>query len=589
MFLGSVLFLTSVWGYDIVQAGMAMTPGPLIVILVAPLAGRLATRFGYRPLLLVGSSLFGFAFFVRWAVTSATPHYLSQWFPVVIMTGVGVGLVLPSLSAAAVHSLFKDRFGVGSGVNQAIRQIGSVLGVAITIAMVGASHSPADLTRFTKLFLVLAIGGVLTAILSAPIAAHPGNVVSTTLSPVARAVEKKSSRFGDSPDPSEEPNSSAMNWLALNMLTGDRAKYLGLIFAISFSSFLIVQQASIFCGLMNRTRSQILDVRDADIWVMDPATQYVDEVYALQDSDVGRVRGVPGVRWAVPLFKGQPRAKAADGKFRVAILLGLDDATLAGAPEPRKMVLGSIDALRDPDAVVIDLAGYHFFFPGQPLELGKTFEMNDHRAKVVGIVDASSPFTTFPVFYTRYSQALNYVGRERKLMSFILVKAEPGVPLPELTRRIQQVTELKAATSDTFGWMTILYYIRHTGIPINFGLTVGIAILVGTVVAGQTFYLFTLENLKQFGALKAMGTTNRRLMQMILLQALVVGAVGYSVGMGLAAIFFMLTRTEATHGIVLLWQTMAGGAGIVLLIVMLSSLMSIRKVLVLEPAMVFRG
>jgi len=390
---------------------------------------------------------------------------------------------------------------------------------------------------------------------------------------------------------SEKPGKGwdAMNWVALAMLTGDRAKYIGLIFAISFSSFLITQQASIFAGLMNRTRSQILDVTDVDVWVMDPATQYVDEVYALKDSDLGRVRGVPGVRWAVPFFKGQPRAKAPDGKFRVAILLGLDDASLAGAPEPRRMILGSVESLRDPDAVLIDLAGYHFFFPGQPLELGKTLEMNDYRAKIVGIVDASAPFTTFPVLYTRYSQALNYVGRERKLLSFILVKAEPGISMQELTRRIQAATGLKAATSHDFGWMTIVYYLRHTGIPINFGLTVGIAMIVGTVVAGQTFYLFTLENLKQFGALKAIGTTNRKLMGMILLQALVVGAVGYAVGMGLATVFFIVARTEATRGIVLLWQVMAGTGVVVLLIVTLASLLSIRKVLVLEPAMVFRG
>jgi hypothetical protein len=87
-----------------------------------------------------------------------------------------------------------------------------------------------------------------------------------------------------------------MNWVALQMLIGDKAKYLGLIFTIAFSSFLIAQQVSIFAGIMDRTRSQILDVRDADIWVMDPATQYFDEVYSLKDSDVDRVRGVATAR-----------------------------------------------------------------------------------------------------------------------------------------------------------------------------------------------------------------------------------------------------------------------------------------------------
>lgn len=382
----------------------------------------------------------------------------------------------------------------------------------------------------------------------------------------------------------------AMSWVALQMLTGDRAKYVGLIFTIAFSSFLIAQQVSIFAGIMNRTRSQISDVNDADIWVMDPATQYFDEVYSLKDSDVDRVRGVPGVRWAVRLFKGQPRAKAPDGRFRVAILLGLDDATLAGGPAKEKMLLGSVESLRDPDAVIIDQAGYHFFFPGQPLALGKTFEMNDRRAKVVGIADASAPFTTFPVFYSRYSEALNFVGRERKLLSFVLVKARAGQNLSELSRRIQAATGLRAMTGDRFGWMTILYYIRNTGIPVNFGLTVAIALIVGTVVAGQTFYIFTIENLKQFGALKAIGTSNRRLVGMILLQAMVVGLIGYTIGMGMTAGFFSVTtHRDATRGIVLLWQVMAGAGAVVMFIVLIASLLSIRKVLVTEPAIVFRG
>ena len=381
-----------------------------------------------------------------------------------------------------------------------------------------------------------------------------------------------------------------MNWVALQMLTGDRAKYMGLIFTIAFSSFLIAQQVSIFAGIMNRTRSQIIDVNDADIWVMDPATQYFDEVYSLKDSDVDRVRGVAGVRWAVRMFKGQPRAKAPDGRFRVAILLGLDDATLAGGPAKEKMLLGSVESLRDPDAVIIDQAGYHFFFPGQPLAVGKTFEMNDHRAKVVGIVDASAPFTTFPVFYSRYSEALNFVGGERKLLSFVLVKARNGQSLSQLSQRIQVATGLKAMTGHQFGWMTILYYIRNTGIPVNFGLTVAIALIVGTVVAGQTFYIFTIENLKQFGALKAIGTTNRRLVGMILLQAMVVGLIGYAIGMGMTAGFFCVTsHRDATRGIVLLWQVMAGSGAVVMFIVLVSSLLSIRKVVVLEPAIVFRG
>ncbi len=379
-----------------------------------------------------------------------------------------------------------------------------------------------------------------------------------------------------------------MNFVALKMLTSDRAKYLGLIFAIAFSSFLMAHQASIFAGIMDRTRSQIVDVTDADVWVMDRNTQYFDEASALTDNDLYRVRGVNGVKWAVPFFKGQPRARSDDGKFRVVILLGLDDASLVGAP--RKMVLGSVDDLRQPDTAIIDEAGYRFFFPDGPLQLGQVLEMNDHRVRLVGICNASAPFTNFPVVFTRYSQALTYVGRERKLLSFILATPEPGVSIAELNRRIESATGLRAMSGAQFGWATIVYYLKNTGIPVNFGLTVAIALIVGTVVAGQTFYIFTIENLKQFGALKAIGVSDRRIVGMIVLQALVVGAIGYSLGMGMAASFFAIFVNKiATRGIVLLWQVMLGDAAIVLLIVLVASIMSIRRVLVLEPAVVFRG
>lgn len=379
-----------------------------------------------------------------------------------------------------------------------------------------------------------------------------------------------------------------MNFVAIKMLTGDRAKYLGLIFAIAFSTFLLENQSSIFAGIMKRTTSQIIDVTDADIWVMDPQTQYVDEVKSLTENDLYRVRGVPGVEWAVRLFKGNARATAPDGKFRQVILMGLDDATLVGTPQ--KMILGSFRDLEEPDAVIIDLAGYRFFFPNEPLQLGKTFEMNDHRAKVVGIANASAPFATFPVMFTRYSQAINFVGRERNQLSFVLVKAQPWVPLKELSARIESTTSLRAATGEEFFWQTIRYYLRNTGIPVNFGITIMIALIVGAVVAGQTFYIFTLENLKQFGALKAIGVTNWRITGMILLQALMVGVIGFSIGTGLCAGFFEITLHKmATRGIVLLWQSVAGTSVTIFVVVIIASLLSIRRVLVLEPAVVFRG
>ena len=379
-----------------------------------------------------------------------------------------------------------------------------------------------------------------------------------------------------------------MNFVALRMLTGDRAKYFGLVFAIAFCTFLLENQTSIFANIMKRTASQILDVTDADIWVMDPQTEYWEQTRALKDTDVNRVRGVNGVQWAVRLFKGNPVARTLDGKFAVSFLVGLDDATLAGAP--RKMLLGSWERLREPDSVVIDQAGYILLFPGQPLALERTLEMNDHRVTIVGISDASAPFASLPVMHTRYSEAINFLGRERTQLSFIIARPVPGLNPQELTSRIQARTGLRARTTQEFMWDCINYYLQHTGIPVNFGITIAVALVVGAVVAGQTFYLFTIENLKQFGALKAIGVTNVRLIGMILLQAFTAGTLGFSLGTGMAATFFeIFLHKLATRGIVLMWQSVALTAACIFFVVIVASILSIRRVLVLEPAAVFRG
>ncbi|MFM9025072.1 MAG: ABC transporter permease [Planctomycetaceae bacterium] len=378
-----------------------------------------------------------------------------------------------------------------------------------------------------------------------------------------------------------------MGWVALKMLTGDRTKYLGLVFGVAFASMLMSHQVSIFCGLMLRTASQILDVRDAGIWICDPELQSVDEIEPLSDTDLYRVRGVPGVRWAARLSKSLGRVRTADGRYRTAIVMGLDDDSFAGAPQ--RMLLGSWHDLRRPDGVILDDAGFSYLSPGEPVALGKTLEMNDRRVVVVGICRVAAPFQTFPVMYCRYSQATRYVPQERNTVSFIVADARPDANPAEVCGRIRDRTGLSAYDSRSFMWLTIGYYMRSTGIPVNFGITVALGFIVGTAIAGQTFYLFTLENLKQFGALKAMGVTNSRILMMILLQAAVVGGLGYALGMGAASVFFELTK-DIYHlrGFFLPWQVAIGTAGAVLVIMSLASVVSIRRVWTLEPAIVFK-
>ena len=179
-----------------------------------------------------------------------------------------------------------------------------------------------------------------------------------------------------------------MNWVALKMLTGDRTKYFGIVFGVSFAALLMAQQSAIFCGLMRNTTSQIRDVQGADLWVMDKNVQFIDDVKPLSENDLYRVRGVPGVKWAVRFYKGLGRARLTTGNFQQVIILGLDNATLVGAPAPWRVLHGNVEDLRQPDAVFIDEFGWRYLFGAEPFAAGvKTLELNDRRAVIVGMCE----------------------------------------------------------------------------------------------------------------------------------------------------------------------------------------------------------
>lgn len=392
-----------------------------------------------------------------------------------------------------------------------------------------------------------------------------------------------------------------MNFVALQMLMGDKTKYAGIILGITFASLLITQQAAIFVGLMTRTFGFVTDTPHGDIWVMDPKVQFIDDLKPMQDTVLYRVRGIEGVEWAVPLYKGLLKARLDNGSFQTCNVIGLDDATLIGGPPV--MIEGRLEDLRRADSVIVDETGANgkLARPAPidpatgkptgkpvPLKVGDFIELNDHRAVVVGICAVSRTFQSQPVVYTTYNRATSFAPRERRLLTFVLVKAKPGVDPEALSKRIADVTGLAAHTNWGFSKMTYEYFMKYTGIPINFGIAVALGFLVGTAIAGQTFFNFTQDNIKQFGALKAMGASNWRLLRMILLQALVVGLIGYGLGVGLASLFgFLSGRSELAFR--LLWQNLAITGAAVTVICLFAAILSVWKVMLLEPAVVFKG
>lgn len=379
---------------------------------------------------------------------------------------------------------------------------------------------------------------------------------------------------------------------AIKMLIGDRAKFIGIVLGLSFSSFIITQQSGIFLGIMKRTYGFITDTSQAQIWVMNEKVQYIDDIKPMKSTELYRVRGIKGVDWAVPLFKGQIKARLLNGNFQTCIFVGIDDATLIG--QPPIMVEGKIENLRMADGIIVndvsteDKLAYTYDDHIRPLLLGDEIELNDHRGVVVGICKIERTFQSFPVIYTTYSRAVSYSPQERKLLSFILVKADEGIDPKELCKKINAITGLAAYTSQQFKILTALYYIKNTGIPLNFGVAVLLGFVIGTAIAGQTFYNFALDNARYFGIFKAMGANNSILVKMLVLQAVMVGLIGWALGVGAASLFALfLSGSELSF--LMPWTLMLFSFIAILAITLFGAFISIMKILRLEPAIVFKA
>lgn len=379
--------------------------------------------------------------------------------------------------------------------------------------------------------------------------------------------------------------------VALKMLAGDRLKYFGLILGVAFAALLITQQASILVGLSWQTGAAIRDMSHADLWIMDDQVRFSQDSLPIQDTILYRARGVEGVEWAVPMYQGFLRARLSDGTRMLCIVIGIDDATLIGGPP--SMVQGHMGDLRRDRAVIIDADAVDTKMTRrrsdkQGMRVGDRFSINDTEVEVVGTYRGSKSFFWEPVIYTTYTRALTLAPPERRLMNYVQVKCKDGADIAAIARRLQETTGLAVRTNDEFQKVTSDYILKETGILINFGLAVGLGFVVGALISAQMMYNFTLDNLRFYGALKAMGAGNARLIGMVLVQVVTIAVLGYGLGVGAGSVLGKMVG-DAGLAFRMPWQIPVFAAVAILGCCLLAGLVSIQRVLRLEPGIVFRG
>lgn len=383
--------------------------------------------------------------------------------------------------------------------------------------------------------------------------------------------------------------------IALRMLLGDKLKYAGLVAGLAFASLLITQQASIFAGFTSRVGSWIRDTGQADLWVMDREVEFTEDRKAMAQTELLRVRGIDGVAWAVPVFKTYVNCRLMDGTRVLVRMIGIDDATLMGGPA--RMIEGDLAALKQDRGILIDARDANDAlrlrreFEGQqprPMRVGDRIDVNDHEAIVVGTFERTREFFWDALLYTTYSRALAMAPPERRPLSYVLVKVQDGQDPLEVAARIEAATGLAARTPEGFEAVSRDFILTHTGILANFGITIALGFVIGVLVSGQLLYNFILDNSRSFASMKAMGASSGMLIRMVFAQVLFAAGVGFGLGVGVAALAGRALKGSdlAFH---MVWQVPVFGGLAILSCCLVAALISIVRVLRLEPATVFKG
>jgi putative ABC transport system permease protein len=369
--------------------------------------------------------------------------------------------------------------------------------------------------------------------------------------------------------------------LGVRMMFHDRLKMAGTLFGVIFAVILIDQQAGVFLGLMSKN-TMFVENAGADVWIVPAFTETLQPGKPVSMSALYQARTTPGVAWADPLLFGGAIVSLPGGGSEPVSLAGTKGPAWHGGPW--NMVAGSADALRDPETMIFEdsqrdqLGG---------LNLGSVREVNGHQTVVGGFTWGLLPFAPSYAF-ADYDYARTLMKMPVDQTSFILVGAEPGV-LPETLRDVIQarVPEQRVLTTEEFRAKIVSYMLVRTGMGFTFGISTVVGLVVGFVIVSLSMVSAVVDNVREFGTLKAIGSTNSDLAILLLVQTTIYATLGSILGLGLVSQMGAGMRSPKL-AMVLPWQFYAGTTALMVVLCAVASLLPLLRLRKVEPAMVFR-
>lgn len=371
--------------------------------------------------------------------------------------------------------------------------------------------------------------------------------------------------------------------LAQRNLFHDKVRLTVTLTGIVFAVVLIVVELGLFVGF-TVTTSNLIDHAGADLWVSSPKVPYVEMGVAFSERKLNQIRAVPGVGQADKLISQWTQWKLHDGSQESVQMIGFNpDSKLGG---PWNLVEGRVEDLKDPDAVILDE------IYKQKLgvtRIGEVFEVRGHRARVVGFTRGIRSFTTSPYVFSTFKHAQDFTSMQEGQTTYILVKLAPGANADQVRRGIlETVKNVDVYTAAQFSHMTRFYWMFTTGAGVAVLIAAVLGLVVGFVVVAQTIYATTMDHVREFGTLKAMGAPNSYVYKVIMKQAAISAVIGYVLGMIVSG--FVVHASQSGGAAIVMPAPMVVGMFFLTLAMCLgAALVSINKVTNIDPAMVFRG
>jgi putative ABC transport system permease protein len=378
------------------------------------------------------------------------------------------------------------------------------------------------------------------------------------------------------------PVKCTMISIARKNLLHDRIRFIAALVGIQFAVTLMTIQIGFLLKFMFNA-SVLIDNFQADLWITSKNLKNFDFGLPFSDTKANEAKRVNGVLWAEKSIMGFSYWRMPDGGQETIQVIGFNPETLVGAPWD--VVEGDLKDVKYFNHIFIDQADRERL--GNP-QIGDEVEIIGRTARVAGITRGAKSFTGSPFAFTSFKNAIELSFVQPGETVYILVKVAPGYSVDEVKARLAEViTGVDVYTKTEFSWKSRKYWMLITGAGIALLSTALMGLIIGTIIVGQTIYASTIEHIKEFGTLKAIGATNGDIYRIIIEQALIIALVGFATGMIISKLALNITKKAGLEAY-LPWEVLAALFIITVAMCVGSSVVSIFKITKLDPALVFK-